>query len=328
MKRLRYVFRASEKGGNSIEEIFLRLAQEQSGNWEQESYFLSYRRSFLYNLYQLCRRPPSVYHITGDVYPYAIFLWLFAPVVTTLHDIGRYKELKGWRKWLYGKLWIQWPIYFSRVVTVVSAYTKQDILAHFKLPADKLRVVHNPYPAHFAFSPKAVLSQPPVILQMGTAPHKNLESLLPALEGIDCHLLVLGRLSVAQEILLKQQQISYEAFHALSYQEVYGLYQRADIVAFISLHEGFGMPIIEAQAIGRPVVTSSRCSLPEVGGAEAAVYINNAKDTTEIKQAISRLLNKEAARKQLIEAGQKNVKRFQTSHIAAAYYRIYEGVIS
>ncbi len=328
MKRVRYVFRSKEKKGTSIEEIFFRLAQEPCENWEQEKYFLQAHRSLFSNLRELFRKPPDLYHITGDIYPYAIFLWMAAPVVTTIHDIGRYKELTGWRKWLYGKLWIQWPIYFSRAVTVVSTYTKQDILKHFKVKQHKIKVVPNPYPAEFVYTPKTALTQPPQILQLGTAVHKNMESLAAALQGLDCHLLILGRLNSAQIALLEQYRISYEAFQALSYQAVYQLYQRADIVTFISLHEGFGMPIIEAQAVGRPVVTSTNCSLPEVGGSGAAIYIQNAKDIVAIRQAIIQLLISETQRQQLVAAGQENIQRFETSHIAATYYRIYEALIS
>lgn len=328
MKRIRYVFRSREKKGTSIEEIFLRLAQEQCKNWEQEKYFLQASRSFLGNVRELLRKPPDLYHITGDIYPYAIFLWLSAPVVTTIHDIGRYKELNGWRKWLFGKLWIQWPIFFSSAVTVVSTYTKEDILKHFKVAEHKIQVVPNPYPAHFAYTPKAALAQPPQILQVGTAVHKNMEAVVAALEGLECHLLILGRLSTAQVALLEQRQLSYEAFHALSYEAVYALYQRADIVTFISLHEGFGMPIIEAQAVGRPVLTSTNCSLPEVGGSKAAVYIQDAQDIAAIRKAITQLLASEAQRQELVEAGRENIQRFETSEITANYYRIYEALIS
>ncbi len=326
---VRYLFRGKDKGGNSIEEIFFRLAEEPAPSFEKEKQFERPGAGFWRNLWYFLWQPrPAIYHITGAIYPYAMFLWLRAPVVTTIHDIGRYKELRGWRKWLYGWLWIKGPYYCSAALTVVSSFTKEDMVAHFGLKASKIKVIHNPYPVNFTYHPAIDLAQPPIILQLGTAPHKNLSTLIAAVEGLAIRLHIVGQLTQEQQALLAAKKIAYQSFYKLSYEAIYGLYRAADIVTFVSLHEGFGMPIIEAQAVGRPVISSTNCSLPEIGGAGGVYYIQAATDAAELRAAIKALLEDASLRARLVAAGRENVKRFEMQQIAAAYQALYQQIVS
>ena len=69
----------------------------------------------------------------------------------------------------------------------------------------------------------------------------------------------------------KHNSISYTEQWGLSDQEILQHYRDCDMVVFASTYEGFGMPIIEGNATGRPVVTSNICSMPEVAGAAACL---------------------------------------------------------
>jgi glycosyltransferase involved in cell wall biosynthesis len=91
---------------------------------------------------------------------------------------------------------------------------------------------------------------------------------------------------------------------------------------FVSLHEGFGMPIIEANATGRPVVCSAVCSLPEVAG-DAALYIKDPTQIAQIRAGILKVISEDDTRQQLVERGLQNAKRFSNETITAAYEEMY-----
>ena len=106
---------------------------------------------------------------------------------------------------------------------------------------------------------------------MGTAPNKNIERLATALSGIDCHLDCVGKLLDSQRAALIRARVPFTEHVGLSDHEVLSRYAECHVVSFASTMEGFGMPILEANAVGRPVVTSNRSSMPEVAGNAACL---------------------------------------------------------
>ena len=99
-----------------------------------------------------------------------------------------------------------------------------------------------------------------------------------------------------------------------------------DMVIFVSLIEGFGLPIIEAQATGRPVVTSNISAMPETAG-DGACLVDpyNIKD---IRKGVLKVINDTDYRNSLINHGIKNVNRFLPEVIAAYYLTLYKRVVS
>jgi glycosyltransferase involved in cell wall biosynthesis len=100
----------------------------------------------------------------------------------------------------------------------------------------------------------------------------------------------------------------------------------SDILFFASTFEGFGMPILEAQAIGRVVVTSNILSMPEVGG-NAALYVDP-YSIEQIRDAICILKNDKILRNSLIDKGFENIKRFNPDTIAFQYEALYQEIIA
>lgn len=96
----------------------------------------------------------------------------------------------------------------------------------------------------------------------------------------------------------------------------------AEISMFASVYEGFGLPILEAQACGVPVITANVSSMPEVAG-EGAIFVNPGK-VEEIKVAIDSLLNNDKLRKEMISKGFDNLKRFSWEKTAIETASIYE----
>ena len=113
----------------------------------------------------------------------------------------------------------------------------------------------------------------------------------------------------------------------LSNETLQALYSRAECLLFPSIEEGFGWPIVEAQACGCPVVTTIRRPMTEVGG-EAAVYIDPAMEDVAAAAVESVLSRSRAERAAWKERGLKNAARFSTVRIIGALVNAYDCVIS
>jgi len=101
-------------------------------------------------------------------------------------------------------------------------------------------------------------------------------------------------------------------------------YHQADLVVFISLAEGFGMPIIEAQAIGRPVIVSNLSPMKEVAGVGALTV--DPSNVSAIRSAIRQIVEDEMVRHRTIAAGLQNAKRFSAKAVAGQYAQLYQRV--
>jgi len=163
-----------------------------------------------------------------------------------------------------------------------------------------------------------------LVLQVGTTENKNIERLAAALCGMPCRLHVVGALSARQLRALRDNRIDYVPSVGLSREQMAALYREADIVALVSTYEGFGLPIVEAQATGRVVVTSNAFSMPEVAGGAACLV--DPLSVESIREGLIKVATDEAYRTRLIDAGFENVHRFRCNSIAEAYASLYERV--
>jgi glycosyltransferase involved in cell wall biosynthesis len=166
-----------------------------------------------------------------------------------------------------------------------------------------------------------------VFLQVGTGEHnKNICRVAEALRGISCELEIIGRVSERQRQVLERNSISYRSYSNLSDAEVIERYRQCDAVLAASTYEGFGMPIIEANAVGRPVVTSNVCAMPEVAGGAACLV--DPFDCASIREGVLRILEDPGYRAGLVKEGFENVKRFHPVRIASEYAALYQEVVS
>lgn len=274
----------------------------------------------LLSLLALWRQRADVYHITGDVH----FLALATPrhkTVLTVHDCHFLQRHSGWRRRILKHWWLERPVHRARTVVAVSEATRADIIRHTGCEPEKVRVIHSPVPDHFTHTPKPAPDNPPRILMIGTAPNKNIERQLEALRGIPCTLHLVGRPSREQQILLDSLGIHCEVEEALSDAAMAMAYKRCDMLLYASRCEGFGMPIVEAQAIGRPVVTASHQPMAGVAGRGACLV--DAGDTADIRRGVLRVLSDPAYRQQLLREGLANSRRFGAEAAAKAYRQVY-----
>ncbi len=319
------VFRDPSRQGTSVEEIYSGLLNELKKRIDIEAYYYDDSRSVLSNCRSIRDRNPGIVHITSDVYYIVPFLGR-AKTVITIHDIGRFKTMKGIRRWIYKLIWLKMPTSLADGVITVSNYTRENVLKYLgaKL-ADKVNVIYNPVPTGFRYWPKTFNVDCPEILQVGSAIHKNLDRVIKALKGIHCRLVIIGRITPQQKTLLEENEIDFRQFSSISYEDVQKQYGSCDMVTFVSIHEGFGMPVVEANATGRPILCSSICSLPEIGG-DAALYVEDPTSVEEIRDKIKYIIAHSSVQKELIDNGLKNVARFDFGRIINQYERYYKKI--
>ena len=271
------------------------------------------------------RHQGEITHITGDIHFAALGTDPDRTIVTVA-DCGRLHQLGGFKREVLRQIWFQQPLQRVAAITVISQSVKDDLL-HWvpSLAADRVHVVPVSISPQFSHIAKPLATHQPRILQVGTTANKNIPRLAEALHGLHCTLVVIGRLSSEQKRVLAEQQIRYENYVGIAEAEVVEQYQRADLVSFASTLEGFGMPILEAQAVGRPVVTSCVSSMPDVAGEGAELV--DPLSVASIRSGIERVLGDAAHRERLIRLGLENCRRFSSEAIAARYRSIYQSVL-
>lgn len=271
------------------------------------------------------RNAGPINHITGDVHYLALLLPRKRTILTVADCVSlvRNRGLKRWLLWLF---WYRLPIGRVGAVTTISEFTKSQIMEQVPCNPSKVHPIHCPVSSEFKPNGKPFNGVEPVILQVGTRPNKNLPRVVAALTGIPCRLEVVGPLDDEQRSGLRNSRIAFAQHALLSNDELARLYQTCDLVLFASTYEGFGLPIVEAQAAGKPVITSRLCSMPEVAGEGACLV--DPYDPESIRQGVLRILRDEAYRKTLVEKGFENVKRFAPERIAAQYAALYRSIAS
>ena len=121
-------------------------------------------------------------------------------------------------------------------------------------------------------------------------------------------------------------KIDFEWRVELTQAEIIQQYIECDVVVFVSLYEGFGVPIIEANAMERVIVTGNCSAMAEVAG-DAACLVDPL-NIESIRTGIQRVIADDNYRAQLIAAGRVNKKKFDEKVIADQYYLLYEEVYS
>ena len=123
---------------------------------------------------------------------------------------------------------------------------------------------------------------------------------------------------------LERAGVNFSSSKNLSNEEIMDKYRSADILSLVSTYEGFGMPIVEANAVGRVAVTSNILSMPEVAG--NAAHLVDPFDVAAIRQGILKVIEDDAYREKLISNGFVNRKRFDVKQIATQYTEIYRSL--
>ncbi len=329
MKTVFFFRRANAPWHHSIEELFDTIIRALPPSVTPIRYVMKKNSQGLWkrvwNAIDAAFHQGAVNHITGDVHYIAVFMRK-RKTILTIHDLRILQSGGRLKTAVIRFFWFTLPARRVRYITVISEFIKKELIALTGIPASKILVVYDCISPDIRPVPRTFNAQRPVILQIGTTPNKNLVRVIPALEGLDVTLVIIGKLNEEQLDLLKKHNISYENYFNLPYETVLDHYRNSDIILFASTYEGFGLPILEANAIGRPVISGNNTSLPEVAG-DAALMVD-AGSIEEIRNAVQRLISEPALRETMVNRGFENIKRFHPEMIGKRFASIYEQIIA
>jgi glycosyltransferase involved in cell wall biosynthesis len=254
--------------------------------------------------------------------------------VTTILDViyKRFPETHGGLlgRGLAGLVWL--AARRSNRVIAISEAAKTDIIRFLDVPMDHVDVTYlGPALPELGtvgeddVRARLELGAAPIVLTVSAKrPHKNLERLFEAFAEVegDPVLVVPGYETSFETELRKRagQRVRFTGW--LDDDLLDGLFRAATCLVFPSLAEGFGLPVLDALTRGTPVATSNATSLPEVAG-DAALYFDP-EDTNAMAAAIQRLLDDEALRRRLKEAGPKQAAKFSWAKTAVETLASYE----
>ncbi|KAA9339351.1 glycosyltransferase family 4 protein [Hymenobacter busanensis] len=270
------------------------------------------------------------------------------PRVTVMHDLAfeHFPQDVGLIQRKYYHFFAPRFARASQRLVAVSEATKQDLVRTYGIKPKRIDVVYNAADARFQPLPEAAQEAVrqrfsggrPYILFVGALqPRKNLTNLLCAFDqfkqqtGSDTQLLIVGRkawkagpiFDVYQQM---QHQPAVQLTGRVSDEELVQLYAAARACAYVPYFEGFGIPIVEAQQSGCPVLTSDRSSMPEVAGVGGAL-LANPFSVEELSAALTRLDADAGLRAQLVAQGLKNAQRFSWDASAEQLWGSIEAVL-
>jgi glycosyltransferase involved in cell wall biosynthesis len=313
----------------SMERIFQQLSPLLAREMNVSSWSAPSSRfapaELLRNICSAAKSRADVYHITGDIH-YVVMGLPHRRTVLTIHDCVFLYQASGLKRKLLKWILLDMPVRRSRLITTISEATKRDILKFSGCPAEKIVVIPDPVSDSIYYQPDEFDQNKPVVLFVGTNENKNLLRVAAALEGLSCRLDIVGRLSAGQEQALLRHRIEYTAKAGLSDQEIAEKYVQSDMVIFPSTFEGFGLPIVEGQKAGRPVVTSDLDPMKETAGKGACLV--DPYDIGSIRAGTLRVINDKAYRDQLVQEGFANVERFTAERVANQYLACYDSIIN
>jgi glycosyltransferase involved in cell wall biosynthesis len=323
------VFRKKDPAFFSIERVFSAVDGELGKKVELRMisvprYGISLRNIFAVTPFFNRAGKTDVYHITGHIH-YLVFAYPPHRTLLTIHDCVFLNQAKGWRRLVLKKLLLDWPVRRAALVTAISEASRQEILKHTHCSPDKIVVISNPVNEAISYTPGDPDPKEPVILFVGATPNKNLLRVIPALEGIPAQLHIVGQIPETGLQLLLEHRIQYRQSLHLSDQELANCYRDADLVLFPSTYEGFGLPILEAQKAGRPVITSDLAPMNEVAGGAACLVDPYSIDS--IRAGILQVTRDRRYREELVKKGLENVKRYDKKAIAEAYLACYQKLV-
>jgi len=273
--------------------------------------------------WEMARRPPDALFVPAHVLP------LVHPraSLVTVHDLGylHFPQAHPWRQRLYLDLSTRWSARAAAHLLADSEATKADLAARYGTPPEKITVAYPGYdetlaPVRDPAAIEAVKARYVIngdyFLYLGTLqPRKNLTRLIAAFANLQLAttLVLAGKRGWLYDDLFTQVRrlglegrVLFPGY--VSEEDKAALLSGALAFVFPSLYEGFGLPVLEAQACGCPVVASNTSSLPEAAG-DGALLVDPT-DTTAIGAAMQRVASGPALRDELVERGFANARRF------------------
>lgn len=288
----------------------------------------------------LNRENADLYHSLYYIMPY----YCGVPIVLTIYDLIPFffPDYFSFKTRLLYRLCSSWAVKKSRHIIAISRSTKNDLVARYRLPPEKVTVIH--LAADQSFYPRKKSEIDRVLQGLGlperyilyvgsNKPHKNLKRLVRAWERLPSPkpALVIAGLwdSRFQEIrkYVESNKLQNSVYFAGEVDDelLPALYSGATMFVFATEYEGFGLPLLEAMACGTPVITSNVSSMPEIAG-DAALLVNPS-NIDELSSALQTVLEDEELRSKHQALGVKRARHFSWEKCALETIDVYKKII-
>jgi len=238
------------------------------------------------------------------------------PLVVTVHDLAVLRHPEAFNRWTrtYSRAIVPRVVRAARRVIAVSEFTKRELIDLLALPEEVIRVVPNAVGAPFVA--EGARAEGDYVLAVGTTePRKNLPRLAEAARLAGVELRVAGAPGWG-DVELRAAGVRVLGF--VPDDELARLYRGALCVAYTSLYEGFGIPVLEALACGAPVVTSAGTAMAEL--ADGAAVLVDPRDPDALAQGIGEAI---ARSDELAALGPERARSFTWEASAAATAAVY-----
>lgn len=240
--------------------------------------------------------------------------------IVALHDItfARFPKSSTRKFFYFYKILTPLVLKTSKHILTVSEFSKKEIIDYYKINGDKISVIYNAVVQGFVADQKIDHTGNDYFMTLSsTKQNKNLVSLLEAFKLLikinpDIELRVVGKMlsETKNDLNIAEYQSvkNIKFLGRVDDNDLKKMYNNARGFIFPSLYEGFGIPPLEAQSCGCPVIVSDRSSLPEVFS-DSALYIEPT-NLDDLKEKMQSLLVNNNLRNDLIQKGYENSKRF------------------
>ncbi|MBN1384727.1 MAG: glycosyltransferase family 4 protein [Elusimicrobia bacterium] len=270
------------------------------------------------------------------------------PTVITIYDLAflYYPECFTRRNVMYFKAMLTGSINKADAIIAISENTKRDIINHFKVHPDKIKVIYGGVDSFFRIvsdaekishiKKKFNINRSYILNVSLISPRKNLISLLKSFKrlkedkNIDCQLVIAGEKGWRYKDIFKTVSSlnlddSTVFTGCVSNEELLHLYNNAMLFAYPSLYEGFGLPVLEAMACGCPVVASNTSSIPEVC-ADAAMLVDP-ENIDDLTGAIYKMITEDSVKQVYKKKGLERIKCFLWKETAQETLYVYKKII-
>lgn len=254
--------------------------------------------------------------------------------IMTIHDVSHERHPEWFSKGYYRFYHFMMPRIGKKAhaVLTVSQFSKQEIVDTLNIAADKIHIIHSNVPFHNKPTKEEILnySRPDkleryILAVSNMDPRKNFDSLIKAFNNIEdksVKLYIIGMRQKAFNTPDLQKMITERIYLPgfVDDEQLQNLYQGALLSVYPSLYEGFGLPPLESMTFGCPAIVSNIPALKEVTQ-DAGLYVDpyNIDDITE---KINTLLSDENLRKELIEKGLEQIKKYSWEKSAKQVYQL------
>lgn len=249
--------------------------------------------------------------------------------ITTVHDFTYERYRRGIPKWVHS--WQKFrAIRKADIVVCISESTKKDVMHYLPdVSIEKIRVIHNGVSLEY----KPVISSmyqemDNYIVFVGSRyPYKKFDYLIESIVDTNYNLAIVGSPLSKSEISFLNEKIGMERYKYMGFltnEQLNELYNKAFCLAYPSVYEGFGIPVLEAQRAGCPVIAYDASSIPEVIGETPLLLTKLTKENLLSKLE---LLKDQTERNRVIKAGLENSKKFSWTKMGAEYITLYNELI-